>query len=40
MDELVTLLIETETIEGPVFSAIVERREAQELPAGAPALTA
>ena len=40
MDELVTLLIEKETIEGPAFSAIVERHEQEGLPASAPAVTA
>jgi hypothetical protein len=29
MDELVTLLIEQETIEGPAFTAVVERFEQQ-----------
>ena len=40
MDELVTLLIERETIEGPAFSAIVERHESLPEAAIAPALSA
>ena len=38
MDELVSLLIEQETIEGPAFTAVVERFEQQR--SGVPATAA